>query len=512
MKETLLFVRSNSQTEHLSELDVEFAKLQEILGLRGKKEDYLLVMSPVTAHGQLTDMIGMYKEDLLLFHFSGHAGLDRVQLHDEAARSQGLAQLLGQCPNLKMVFLNGCSTYGMVRELQEHIANPNLVIVSSSAPVGDSVARNFSVALYRELERGSPVGTAFNLALGDSTLRKDIGQVTRGIFQEEGPANTPLWGIHHKTESPPEFVLPRSRAKVDLGSDMAAVSCDRKKVLREFEQDFDEADQKGCRVVSFLLLEKPYGQSESLVKRLMLTLSDLRPGEVKPQGFDDIAVETVDLDGIASIEDSQGSFRRAVIRKMGMPPRMGSLKEFAAQIQSGTTKLSGAIRYIPHAFLIRFDAPAWASLAEPLLHWATGEFLYLPANGAQDRVFVFFFILEPLQKEENPGQGFLSKFFGKSKSAKNPSEDLHAALRKSFPSAKPPLTPVTVLPELTKVDKNDLDDWYRQFESNQVLRKELVGKLIEKLPKSEEAKWDMSHIELELKQIVEAYRNKKRGI
>lgn len=56
---------------------------------------------------------------------------------DAVANANGLARLLGQRPNLQLVFLNGCSTEGQVAEL---LAQGVKVVIATDAPVNDRKA------------------------------------------------------------------------------------------------------------------------------------------------------------------------------------------------------------------------------------------------------------------------------------------------------------------------------------------------------------------------------------
>ena len=67
------------------------------------------------SHATLGDIgyyLTLFRDRLGLFLYSGHAGRDVLLTEDGASRSGGIAHLLGQCKNLKVVILNGCSTAG----------------------------------------------------------------------------------------------------------------------------------------------------------------------------------------------------------------------------------------------------------------------------------------------------------------------------------------------------------------------------------------------------------------
>lgn len=106
----------------------------------------------------LVDAIRDNREVLHLFHFAGHANGKILLLDDQAANGEGIAQLLGKAPKLKLVFLNGCATKGHVnRLLNEGIA----AIIATSAKVPDLIAQKFSRYFYEDF-------VANNRSLADS--------------------------------------------------------------------------------------------------------------------------------------------------------------------------------------------------------------------------------------------------------------------------------------------------------------------------------------------------------
>jgi hypothetical protein len=147
------------------------------------------------SHATLDDIayyLTLFRHQLSLFLFSGHAGRDHLFAEDATGRAAGIAHLLGQCSKLKVVILNGCSTGGQVEAL--HKAGVPLVI-ATSAPVGDEIAARFSGRMFQAMEAGMSVLEAFEQGVGEVLTRQDI-QITRSAgFEVEGPHDQPLWGI-----------------------------------------------------------------------------------------------------------------------------------------------------------------------------------------------------------------------------------------------------------------------------------------------------------------------------
>ncbi len=119
-----------------------------------------------------------------------------------------------------------------------------------------------------------------------------------------------------------------------------------------------------------------------------------------------------------------------------------------------------------------------------------------------DRVFIFFIIVNLTDRRRNKRESWFG--FGKR--------------RKSFADKLLPMleplesleTGVTVLPPLARVAYEDLDDWYKAYESNEALRVRKLEEIIRNL--GGEGPWDMSYVELELEKVVREYQNKRFGL
>jgi len=190
--EVLLLTFANSRENPLPTLAAEYAALNKILSPRVLRQHFL---SWSVSHATLEDIgyyLTLFRDRLGLFLFSGHAGRDRLLTEDGDSRAGGIAHLLGQCKNLKVVVLNGCSTGGQVAAL--HAAGVPLVI-ATSAPVGDEIAAQFSARLFQALETGLSIGEAFEQGIGEALSRKEIA-VNRGLdLQPHDQPDEPLWGI-----------------------------------------------------------------------------------------------------------------------------------------------------------------------------------------------------------------------------------------------------------------------------------------------------------------------------
>ncbi|MFZ4427989.1 MAG: CHAT domain-containing protein [Saprospiraceae bacterium] len=512
---TLYLAFANHLQEPLDNLVVESREVHKILLPREQEGHFNLHREDFAQLDTIAHYLTAFMNQVLIFHYGGHAGSASLLLHDLEANAEGVGTMLAQQKDLALVFLNGCSTKEQVVSL---LRKGIPAVIATSAPVNDTRAKDFAIRFYQALSNGYSIGKSFDMAKGYiEALPASSIAFHRGIFQPDATTvDTFHWGLYARDEKALEWTLPEyiksmPRKAARLGSDMAIVNCNRKEILRQFELGFERAEDSGQSVASFLLLHQPYGESESLVKRLITHLAENRKA-VKFPGFDKIDIETVELDGIESRHEAEHFVRKAFNRQLGAN-KLRYLNEFIKQMGAGELPPFSNAGYIPLAFNIKFRAAAWPTLVNPLLEWLFADFLKPDADMPPKQMFVCFFILEPLRQNKGGTTGsssFLEKLMGKTKTGPTPDDELYRQMMESLLRSSAQI-PVIALPKLTKVYRQDLDDWYRPYEPNEAHRDILVGQLIEKLPKSTEG-WDMSHVEIQLRHIVEAHRNNERRI
>ncbi len=119
----------------LPHLLTEADAINRLLAGRELQNHFLLKTDTYATLDKIASSINIYQKRLEFFGFSGHAGRDVLFTEEETAHARGIAALLGQCPNLKVVFLNGCSTAGQVNGL---LSAGVKAVIAAHAPVGDS--------------------------------------------------------------------------------------------------------------------------------------------------------------------------------------------------------------------------------------------------------------------------------------------------------------------------------------------------------------------------------------
>ncbi len=121
-----------------------------------------------------------YKHQLIIFHFSGHAGSEELIFRNGSAHAAGLAGLLGEARNLKMVFLNGCATQDQVKLLFE---NKVKAVVATRGKVADGLAKEFATIFYEAVSSTNYTVTgAFEHALNALKLEGRIAPATSSKY------------------------------------------------------------------------------------------------------------------------------------------------------------------------------------------------------------------------------------------------------------------------------------------------------------------------------------------
>ena len=197
--ETIFLAFSNQPVNPLPTLQEEDDQLNRLLAPRAKERHFLLHRESFATLEKTAQALTLYRDQLVVFLYSGHATRDTLLLPDFEAGHAGIAQMLGQCPNLKLAFLNGCSTEGQVKTLLEQGVP---VVLATSAPVDDRKAAFFSIRFFDALQQQFSILEAFNMAKGAAEAAYEGLQlaVNRGLGFDKSTENEPVWGLFYKPE------------------------------------------------------------------------------------------------------------------------------------------------------------------------------------------------------------------------------------------------------------------------------------------------------------------------
>lgn len=281
---------------------------------------------------------------------------------------------------------------------------------------------------------------------------------------------------------------------VELISLSAPHRCDRRNILNAFDFYCSQLTKAGNALQCYFLANQKYGEVESLVKRLITHLKEEHSSQkVKYIGWDEIVTTHITFERGTKEDVFRFSLQKAFNRVLTAD--VASLAEFA----SSPPPAYESFEYLPFAFKIRLVAGTWESGGESALVWFLKEFCKLSANSPKK---VFLFVVLELENETT--QSFM-RFFGGSKPAITSFDAINYLAEKFELSSF-----CRALPALEQVDKNDLLDWYSQFEKNEKMREQKTNELIARLGPGDT--WHMSDVEPELKKIVEQAQEQKHGI
>lgn len=158
----IFFAFSNSQDDYLANLKQESKQVNRALESLDDKGLVKIVREESADLETIFHNFNRFKDQIAIFHYAGHAGGDNLQFEEGAGNADGLANLFAQQQDLKLVFLNGCSTKGQVDKLLE-FGVP--AIIATSVPINDTKATAFATQFYRALANKSTIKAAFKFAV-----------------------------------------------------------------------------------------------------------------------------------------------------------------------------------------------------------------------------------------------------------------------------------------------------------------------------------------------------------
>lgn len=180
MPTPLIFLTFANDTDaHLALLKEESRMLYRALEELERKE-YIKIHREESAEARdIFAGFARYKDQVAIFHYGGHANGTHLRLEEGAGDARGLATLLGEQENLKLVFLNGCSSKGQVQTLFDAGVK---AVIATSVPIEDRKATEFAERFYEALAHKRSIGQAFKLAQAFLTTR--YGDAVEARFRD----------------------------------------------------------------------------------------------------------------------------------------------------------------------------------------------------------------------------------------------------------------------------------------------------------------------------------------
>lgn len=173
MSKPLIYLTfANDPDAHLNLLKEESKRLYHALE-EPKRKEYIEVEREESAElDEIFDFFTRNKDKVAIFHYGGHADGKGLHLEGGGGNAKGLGALLGEQKNLKLVFLNGCSSKGQIDELFEQGVK---AVIATSVPIEDSKAVEFAEQFYEALAYRRNIGHAFKLAAAFMKSRYEDG-------------------------------------------------------------------------------------------------------------------------------------------------------------------------------------------------------------------------------------------------------------------------------------------------------------------------------------------------
>ena len=199
---------ANHSTNPLPNLEREGRVLLQTLAPREQAGDFNVHRDELISLPVMANYLREYKDQIVLFHFGGHADASSLIFLEEEAIGTGIAELLAQQSSLKLVFLNGCSTQAQVTRLLD-LGIP--AVIATSCSVGDDTASTFAEQFYAALAKDFTIQEAFDHA---AAYLKTAGQ-TINFSRESRPreaVDTNHWGLFARDEKALNWKLPSKNA------------------------------------------------------------------------------------------------------------------------------------------------------------------------------------------------------------------------------------------------------------------------------------------------------------
>lgn len=161
---------------HLEALKDEEIGVNEVLDNVINEERLHLIRKRGLTPEILFDTFQENRNIIDIFHFSGHASEDSLQLEDDFDRLpdiisvEAVSELLKNQSGLRLVFLNGCNTNKQAEILCQMGIK---VVIATNNKVGQYDACEFAIRIYKAIAEGASILEAFEEAKAFLKKRKD---------------------------------------------------------------------------------------------------------------------------------------------------------------------------------------------------------------------------------------------------------------------------------------------------------------------------------------------------
>ncbi|PHN07388.1 CHAT domain-containing protein [Flavilitoribacter nigricans] len=195
---------ANNSDAPLPQLEREGESIYRCLNEGSGKGHYILHRESFATTEKIAHYLIDFKDRVVVFHYGGHAEGDGLELTDQKAGSEGIAQLISAQKQLKLVFLNGCSTKPQVKQLLD-LGVP--AVIATSCPINDTKATELAEQFYSALMKRHTIREAFAMAAGLIKAKGGEAEQYRGIVLKEDAETFP-WGLYSENDEVLDWKLP----------------------------------------------------------------------------------------------------------------------------------------------------------------------------------------------------------------------------------------------------------------------------------------------------------------
>lgn len=199
---------ANNSEAPLPQLEREGENLYRQLNEGSGKGHYILHRESFATTEKIAHYLIDFKDRVVLFHYGGHAEGDGLELTDQKAGSDGIAQLIAAQKQLKLVFLNGCSTRAQVEKL---LALGVPAVIATSSPINDTMAVELAEQFYSAMMKRHTIREAFAMAAGLVKAKGGEAEQYRGIKLKEETEKFP-WGLYTENDEVLDWKLPDQKS------------------------------------------------------------------------------------------------------------------------------------------------------------------------------------------------------------------------------------------------------------------------------------------------------------
>ncbi|RMG26468.1 MAG: CHAT domain-containing protein [Bacteroidetes bacterium] len=454
----------------------------EVRNIRHLLEDKVGGVYEIVSRGNanLEDILRVfdqYGERIEVFHFAGHADSWQLMLEDAAGHAQaagaaGLNELLLGQKKLRLVFLNGCTTWQQAADLAE---KGELAVIATSRSINDQAAAIFSGRFYERLADGSSVAIAFEAAQTKVHIQMGQGRSLYWEAQQEEELEFPwqLYGRHTDWRLALPGVKKRSGRLLHL-------MCDRDPQAESFLDRFESLLSREAGDPQYYFIHGPRGERhKSLVRRFREI--EIRHHLGRMPAGSGVLVDFYDVPfwpTTGDLDMRKRNLKRSIARSRELPGIVGSKWESPALMALLAQR--GNLVVFQH----QLAAEKWDSTTFRLLEWYIHDFWMAGSEGASFHFLLFVNIVYP----EKWGS-FLRRFLGLATSRQDIWEDMQALKRKTPENC-------TILAELQPITPEDVAAWVDTYFPDNM--QHLPGTIFDK-----QKRLPMKVVETQLKLAIE---------